>query len=185
MEESIGQLANHAPYVVIVTVILLGGLGLPVPEDVPLITAGYLAGQGNTDPWVMFPTVFVAVLCTDLILSRAEAALVRHGGKCIFATRFLPGLRSPVIFVAGVFRMPGRRFFFFDGAAALVGVPIILSMAYTFSDRIDMVRRGVAEGQLAATGLVVALTLAYVGFNVLVSRRIASEVGSVRDWGVS
>jgi membrane protein DedA with SNARE-associated domain len=87
--------------------------------------------------------------------------------------------------VAGVFGMPGRKFLFFDGAAALVGVPIILFMAYTFSDRIDMVRRGVAEGQLAATGLVVALILVYVGFNVLVSRRIASEVGSVRDWGVS
>ena len=87
--------------------------------------------------------------------------------------------------MAGVFRMPGRKFFFFDGAAALVGVPIILFMAYTFSDRIDMVRRGVAEGQLAATGLVVALTLAYVGFNVLVSRGIASEVGSVQNWGAS
>src|SRR5690606_33249443 len=104
------------PYVVIWGVLLLSGFGLPIPEDLPLILAGYLCGiePAYADPWIMFPGCYLAIIGADLVvfvlgrryghhvprlpllrrfltesrLAKTEAKLHQHGGKFIFMARF-------------------------------------------------------------------------------------------------
>ena len=47
---------------------------------------------------------------TEGPLQSTEAFFLRHGGKAVFIGRFLPILRSTIGWIAGVSRMPVRRF---------------------------------------------------------------------------
>ncbi len=203
MEEVLTQLASNAPYLVIIGIILLSGLGLPLPEDIPLILAGYLCGQGYANPWVMFPACFVAIVGADAMLyvlgrryghhvprmpllrrfltpanlARTERLLYQHGGKFIFAARFLPGLRAPAMFTAGVFKVPAWKFLLYDGGAAALSVPLILGLAYRYSDQLRQVKEWVQDGQLAAIALVIAGIAVFVAIKLLMRYRLAAARG--------
>ena len=203
MQEWLFQFADQAPYIAIFGVLLLTGFGLPLPEDIPLIIAGYLAGTGAADPWIMFPGVFIMILGSDMIvyslgrryghhvprlpvlrrfltdarLARTERKLHQHGGKFIFMARFLPGLRTASFFTSGTFKIPVWKFLLYDGSAAAISVPTILALAYVFSHQIDRVFQTVREAQMAAA----AAILLVIGALLLVRwwlrrRRIAQVV---------
>ena len=197
MEEWLTQLAGNAPYVVIFGVLLLTGFGLPLPEDIPLIIAGYLAGNELARPWIMFPGAFIAILGSDLIvftigrryghyvprlpllrrflteqrLARTERQLHLHGGKFIFMARFLPGLRTAAFFTAGTFKIPYWKFLLFDGSAAAISVPTIFWLAYFFAHELDQVRQWIVEGQAAAIAAVVLVIAGMVLAKWLLRRR--------------
>jgi membrane protein DedA with SNARE-associated domain len=181
--------------------LLLSGFGLPIPEDIPLILAGYLAYFDYASPWTLFPLTFLAVLGADLMvfwlgrryghhvpklplmrrfltekrLAKTEALLHRHGGKFMFAARFLPGLRAPAIFTAGNFKVPYWKFFAYDGGAALLSVPLILGLAYYFAERLEQVRVWVANGEKGAIVVIGLLVVAIILGKGFVGRRLAQQ----------
>jgi len=55
-------------YVAIALVLFLAGLGVPIPEDIPLIYGGVLAGQGHMDVYVHFAVSMVFILVGDVSL---------------------------------------------------------------------------------------------------------------------
>lgn len=200
MEYWLSQFAPHAPYVILVGILVVSGFGLPIPEDIPLIIGGYLSATGYADPWIMFPMLFAALLGADAIvfhlgrrygrhvpripilrrylserrLRRTEHALNVHGGKFIFIARFLPGLRTPAMFTAGTFKVPYWKFLLYDGSAATMSVPLIFFLAYFFEDQISRVKDWVAGGQIAAIGAVLLVIAVIVVVKLLFKRRIAS-----------
>lgn len=206
MEEWLAQLAGKGPYIVIFGILLLSGFGLPIPEDIVLILAGYLCGRGVANPWIMFPGTLLTIVGSDLIvyilgrryghhvpklpvlrrflsdarLARTERKLHQHGGKFIFMVRFLPGLRTAAYFTAGTFKIPLWKFLLYDGSAALISVPIVLVLAYVFSDQVDRVYEWVAEGQLAAGGLVVLVIAAVLLVRWWLRRRRRANVHARR-----
>src|SRR3954471_18222382 len=56
------------PYFLIVGILVLCGLGLPIPEDVILLAAGLLSYYGVTDVWLMIAVCFAGVLLGDTII---------------------------------------------------------------------------------------------------------------------
>ena len=201
MEDWIRQYAVTAPYALVVGSLLAGGVGVPISEDLPIILAGYLCGQELANPWILFPLVMASVLTTDLItyslgrrfgphllrlpgvrkvlhqdrVKRSEALLASRGAKFIFLTRFVPGLRSPVIFSSGTLRMPLHLFLRYDVAAAFVGVPPILTAAYVFSDELDWLRERLFDGQLIALGIVAVAMTIYLTLANLARRRLVRQ----------
>lgn len=128
-------------------VLITCGLGVPLPEDVPLITGGWLVGRDGSLPLMVF-TGLCGILIGDTIIFRAGqvfgvplletrigrhipgervqrtiAAFEKHGPKFIMAARFLPGLRAVTYFVAGLTGVPYWKFITFDGLAACVSAP--------------------------------------------------------------
>ncbi|RME05497.1 MAG: DedA family protein [Deltaproteobacteria bacterium] len=142
--------------------LLLCGLGLPLPEDILLITAGYLS---YTRGWNLYGMVLVA-LCGVLLgdttifwlgrsfgreilnvrlfnrwmspkrIEKTERFFERYGEKAIFFSRFLPGLRAPTYLIAGTMRFDFPLFLLLDGLAALVSVPTVVYLAFHFGDDI-------------------------------------------------
>jgi membrane protein DedA with SNARE-associated domain len=201
--ENLTQLATltpYMPYVLVLGLLLLSGFGLPIPEDIPLILAGYLAYYAYADPWTLFPLTFLAVVGADLMvfwlgrryghhvpklplmrrfltekrLAKTEALLHRHGGKFMFAARFLPGLRAPAIFTAGNFKIPYWKFLAYDGGAALVSVPVILGLAYYFAEHLEQVRVWVTNGEKGVIGVILLTVLVVVVVKWVLSKRLAS-----------
>jgi len=50
----------------------------------------------------------------------------RWGPPSIFAFRFMPGMRTALFFAAGSLKIPYRHLFVFDGAAALLELPLLV-----------------------------------------------------------
>jgi membrane protein DedA with SNARE-associated domain len=135
------------------------GLGLPLPEDVALITGGYLAGKGppigvGSLPLMIFVGL-LGILIGDSIIFKAGAtygeALLqtrigrhipgekieriiglfeRHGPKFIMMARFLPGVRAVTYFVAGSTGVPYWKFLLYDGIAACASAPGWVMLGY-------------------------------------------------------
>ncbi|MDR0528930.1 MAG: DedA family protein [Zoogloeaceae bacterium] len=76
-------------------------------------------------------------------LEKTQAFYVRHGGKTIALSRFLPLLRTFAPFVAGIGRMAYGRFVFFNVCGALAWVFLLCALGYWFGN-LEWVRRNLA-----------------------------------------
>ena len=146
------SLAPSAIYDTLAGILLLCGLGLPIPEDVSLISAGYLAHLGIVNVHTVFLVCFASVLGGDCLAFtlgrmfgsrlldshlarrvfrprkqiRVRAYFRKFGSKVIFIARFLPGLRFSIFLSAGTLRVRPSVFFTYDALAALVSVPTLV-----------------------------------------------------------
>jgi membrane protein DedA with SNARE-associated domain len=184
----------------IVGVLLASGFGLPFPEDVPLLAAGVLCHLEVMSLWTMIPLVFAAVLGADCCLyflgrryghvvqrlpflrryltqerlAKAQLAFHNHGGKSLFIGRFLPGLRAPIFFSAGVFKIPFWKMLAFDGAAALISVPALVLLAYFFTSQVVQIKEKVAQTQMLVLAVTVLIVGGIVAWKLMRRRRIAA-----------
>lgn len=154
---------EHFTYIGLFVVLMLCGLGLPVPEDVALLAGGYLVHRGITRYPVTLVVSFLGVVAGDNSLyflgrrvgagvlsyfglrsaagdghvERIERFMERHGHLAIFYARFLAGLRALVYLSAGSFGVPPARFFAYDVAGALISVPVVVSIGYVFGGELE------------------------------------------------
>ncbi|HTY54322.1 MAG TPA: DedA family protein [Candidatus Binataceae bacterium] len=171
-------------YLGLLVVLVLCGLGLPMPEDVVLLAGGYLAHQGLTRYPITIAVCLVGVLSGDtslfflgrrfgsgilryfglgspLLQSRIaywQEFMRRHGHRAIFYGRFLAGLRALIYISAGTLGVPPSRFFFYDVMGALISVPIVVSVGYVFGKEIEVVLRYIG-GAERVIGLIVVLSI--------------------------
>ena len=161
----VGQVIQRFSYFAIIAVLLLCGMGLPLPEEVPILTSGVLSRLGHMEPWTALAALLIGVMLGDsamfllgrrwgshlfehrfarrmLTKERQEKIAVyfaRYGAFVIFAARYLPGLRAPLFLTAGSMRVSFWTFFSMDGLAALISVPLSFWVAYYFTDRLQEV----------------------------------------------
>ena len=149
----------------LLVVLLLGSLGLPIPEEVPIVAAGILSHQQVMRWWLALPTCIVGVFAGDLILywagrhwgervldqpligrlltrarlEQIQAGYRRRGALIVFLARNVMGLRAAAFVGAGVAGLPFWKFAAADGAAIGYGVPLNFGLAYLFSRHLHAV----------------------------------------------
>jgi membrane protein DedA with SNARE-associated domain len=186
------NLSSNVAYLIIFGILLACGIGLPLPEDIPLIATGYLIWDGTMN-WAPAMAVTIAgVLVGDTLLfylgrkvgkrilrqhkfqtvfpphrvRRAGAYFRKYGDKLIFFARFVAGLRAVVFFMAGSLKVRYSRFLLLDGLAALISVPAWVVLGYGlghfFGDQISEILKRVKEVKIAVS-IVIGLALVYVG----------------------
>ncbi|MCG9093838.1 DedA family protein [Laribacter hongkongensis] len=148
-----------SPHAVLLAFVLLlaGGLALPIPEDVVLVSAGIVAGLGHAGLADMLVITFLGVLLGDVAMyaigwhwgdrirqwrffdrlvsaereAGIRAAFARRGIWFVFAARFLWGIRVAVYLVAGMSRqIAPARFLLADGLAVLLTVPVKVVLGF-------------------------------------------------------
>ncbi len=144
-------------YLAVFAMLLICGFGVPVPEDVTLVTGGVIAGLGYADVDIMVIVGMAGVLLGDGLVftagrfqgqrimalpafrkvltperfAKAQAAFERWGRWVMFVARFLPGLRTPVFFTAGTTKKVSfPTWLLMDGLAALISVPVWVYLGY-------------------------------------------------------
>ncbi len=213
IEQWLSQYAPNAPYLIIVGILLATGFGLPLPEDIPLLIAGYLCGQTSGHPhlWLMIPATMTAIVGSDVMLyylgrwigpsihrhpilkrvvgsrnlARARYAFKKHHGKFVFFARFLPGIRAPAFFTAGSYHMPFRKFLFWDGLAACLSVPWVILVGYFFHEQVDYARVALSKGKTIGFVIIAVLIVLFVGFHLFVNKRFekVAPVDAGKDTG--
>jgi membrane protein DedA with SNARE-associated domain len=177
-------------YVGIFAVLLLGSLGVPLPEEMPIIAAAVLSHEGIVRWWLAVPVCLGGVLSGDVVLYwigrhwgehvlnwRAvrlvltpereqwlKAAYRRHALKTVVTARHVMGLRAAAFLTAGIARVPFWKFVVADAGAAVLGVPLEFGLAYFFTDQIKAIVADVhrAERWLALVGLLVVAAVLIV-----------------------
>jgi membrane protein DedA with SNARE-associated domain len=164
MEELIIRVVESGwGYPGILAMIVVGGMGVPIPEDIPLITAGVLAAYGGPNVWVASAFCVTFILARDLaffwlgrryglailqsgwgrrlvpshLVERMTIRIREHGIKVIAGGRFAVGVRTAIFFAAGVAAVPPRKFLAADGLAALVSVPLWVVLGWQFAENLD------------------------------------------------
>jgi membrane protein DedA with SNARE-associated domain len=151
-----GELIHHWGYVAIVLFVVLGNMGLPVPEESILILSGYLAWRGDLKLPLVLAVGVMAAAAGDLIgfwigrkyghaaldryrrsvlvkPERLEAVtrfLNRYGAFAVFAARFIPGLRFMAGPLAGAAGVRPSVFVAANLLGALVYVPYAVGLGF-------------------------------------------------------
>lgn len=144
-------------------ILIFCGLGLPLPEDILLITLGYLVFNGYGNIYMALILGYLGIMIGDSIifflgnkygvqivknkifskvftkerLRRAKRFTLDHGKKTLFFARFLPGLRTAVFFSCATLKVKFRTFFIIDSIAALLSAPIFVLLGYYFGNKIE------------------------------------------------
>ena len=151
-------------YAAVFFVLVICGFGVPIPEDLTLVTGGVISGMGYTNPHIMFAVGMLGVLVGDGIMFAAgriwgqkilrfkpiarimtpkryeqvQEKFDKYGNRVLFVARFLPGLRTAVFVTAGISRKVSYlRFIIMDGLAALISVPIWIYLGEYGAHNID------------------------------------------------
>ncbi|MBP1776546.1 MAG: hypothetical protein H6Q86_2556 [candidate division NC10 bacterium] len=149
-------LIEHWGYVAIFVFVILGNLGIPVPEESILVMAGYLVWQGELRlPLVLLVGIFSAisgdnlgywigrrygqaavvrygrwVRLTPARLDATRRVVTRYGAVAVFAARFIAGLRFLVGPLAGSTGLPPFGFVTANILGALLYVPTMVAAGY-------------------------------------------------------
>lgn len=109
-------------YAAVFFVLVICGFGVPIPEDLTLVTGGVISGMGYTNPHIMFAVGMLGVLAGDGIMfaagriwgqkilkfkpiarimtpkryAQVQEKFDKYGNWVLFVARFLPGLRTAV-----------------------------------------------------------------------------------------
>jgi membrane protein DedA with SNARE-associated domain len=198
----LGSASGLGAYGLVFGVLVACGLGLPLPEDVALITGGYLAFLGHANLHVMLVVGFLGILVGDTIvfhlgrasrnahgrqapggllrrhvtperLARVEAQFHRRGPLMVMIARFLPGVRAATYFVAGGARMTYPRFILCDGLAALISAPLFIYAGHHFGGEIGQVVEWAKEFHNWLIGAMVAAVGGYFAWQLAQRRRAA------------
>ena len=175
-EEFIGQFG----YLGIILLLILGGLGLPVPEEAPVILAAILSKRQVMWAPLAFGACVVGVLLGDFVvyflgyyygekvmnlkiarkfLTREREAQMkgyfhRHGIKILILGRFAVGFRTAAYLTAGILRIPALKLLGTDLFAVSLSTPLMFGLGWVFAHQIE---QGIHEAQRFLTVGIVAL----------------------------
>ncbi len=201
-------LMQNAFYPVLLLVLVAASLGVPIPEDVPLIAAGViLSQQPGLATWT--GTLLIALLgimCGDIVLytlggrwgaevcqhrwvnwlitparlERMTQRFNRYGMWMCFFGRFFMGVRAAMCITAGVTRLPLWRFLLADLAGALISIPLFVWLGYWFASMLPTLKAYVHVIQWGLLAAALTILLGFVVYRRRGSGRAADRSAEPR-----
>jgi membrane protein DedA with SNARE-associated domain len=164
-------LIEHFPYLGLFAFILLGGIGLPFPEDATLMLAGFLMSHGMIKAVPAAMLMLTGLLISDFflfsmgrkygstlldhapfrkVLSRQRLASLedkfrRRGSLIILLGRHFLGLRAQVFLAAGISRFPPMKFLIVDALSALITMGIFMGIGYTGGKSFQIIKQDISR----------------------------------------
>src|SRR5437868_4278691 len=144
MLETLLPYIEQSTYAAAFVLLLAAGVGVPIPEDIPILLSGYLSHRGVMRFEIALPVCFLGVIVGDACLfmlarhgsqslrrhpllarvvtdqrrARARDLIKRRGVGAVVIARHVAGLRVAVFATAGAAGMRFRRFIIWDAISA-------------------------------------------------------------------
>jgi membrane protein DedA with SNARE-associated domain len=184
----ISEVTEHLPYLSIFLLLILGGIGLPFPEDATLILSGFLVAHGAITPLPTFLTVYAGLLASDFFLylvgkkygrmvvehkrfqkiispdrlSKLEEKFKKGDVWVILIGRHFLGLRAQIFLVAGVMRMPAIKFLIADATTALLTIALMGGIGYVGGNSIQILKKDLTRIEHIAIIVLVILFACWI-----------------------
>jgi membrane protein DedA with SNARE-associated domain len=175
----IERLLAHAGYLAVTGLLVAGGLGVPVPEELVQLTAGVLAHRGVLSLPLALLAAWGGIVVGDLLwfrlARRAGPALLerprvqrvltprrrawverhvqRHPVLLVVVARHASGLRLVAFALAAVHGVRTRTFVLADSASALLSVPLVVTLGYLSSAHLAAVEHDVRRVELTVVAV--------------------------------
>jgi membrane protein DedA with SNARE-associated domain len=201
IKEIISFLIQHG-YSVLFFWVLFEQLGLPIPAIPLLLAAGALAGMGRLNSLALFAVAVAAALISDLVwyqIGRKQGGKVlpflcrlslspdscvhqtreffrRYGPRSLLVAKFLPGLNAIASPFSGIFKMPFRRFLFFDFFGIVFWAGSFIGLGHIFHQQIELLGIWLSRlGNWIATVVLGGLGL-YIAWKYIQRRRFLHQI---------
>jgi membrane protein DedA with SNARE-associated domain len=193
-------------YAAIFLGLLLGNLGLPVPEEAILFVAGYAVSRGTL--WLPAVLVIGTVSaiggdnlaywlgrrygremigrCSRFVgiradqIDRLSGLVARYGAIAVFAARFVPGLRFLGGPLAGAGGLPPLRFVLANTLGALLYVPYAVGLGYAVGYGFgEELHRIVGSAEMLVVGAAILALAAWLTVRRHRARQAVLEAGAL------
>ena len=180
------EISARTAYVALFALVAAESSGAPVPGETALITAGVLASHGEVRiEFVIALAAFASILGDNIgyaigrsggrrllsrpgflehhrrrVLEHGEPFFERHGAKAVFLGRWVAGLRIAAAWLAGINRMPWRRFLFWNALGGITWATSVGLLAYWLGPPAEKIFR-----TAGIVGIALAV-IALIGFGV-------------------
>ncbi|MGB9935948.1 MULTISPECIES: DedA family protein [Thermodesulfovibrio] len=179
-------LIGHVPYLGLFLLLILGGIGLPFPEDATLILCGFLISTDVIKPVPALLVVYLGVLFADVFLyfvgKKYGRMIVTHrkfkkiltserlawledkfskwGVIIILLGRHIVGLRAQIIIVSGVMKLSFLKFLIADGISSLFTIALMVGAGYMGGNSLQIIKNDITKIEH------IGILLAIIGFAV-------------------
>ncbi len=176
---------------------------IPIPSEVVMPPAGYLAQQGGMNIWVAillgtagslagaYANYFAAhwlgrplllkygkyVWITEEKFAKVETFFHKHGEISTFIGRLLPVVRHLISLPAGLAGMHHRKFAFYTAAGAFLWVTILTWIGYVIGENRELIMKYSHQALIGVIIFSVVLVAAYIRRH----RRKSLGTGAVRE----
>ncbi len=179
-----------AIYLTLFLMLMGGAVGLPIPEDVPLVLAGVAAHQSSIELGMANLVCYAGVVFGDIVVfligwrfgnrlfeqpwfkvrftpkrvSSVKDSIERRSLAMIFLARHLFYLRTATFLTCGAVRMSPLRFIISDAVAAMVSVPLMIFLGYTFADQLDRAMGFITQAKHWSIVIIAVVLIVYIIF---------------------
>ncbi len=177
-------------YIGMLLLLFIASLGVPLPEDVPLLLGGAVARFQDKPLIYVFIVGLIGVMSGDIVLYTAgrkfgmdvlklrpfralftptHIAHVKYqfkirGNWIIFFGRFFAGIRSVMCVTAGLCKVPAWKFVLIDLTGAVLSVPLLITIGWWFSGNITKIIKNVATVERIVGAIVVIVIVSVVTY---------------------
>jgi membrane protein DedA with SNARE-associated domain len=151
-----GELTAHWGYLAVFLIVVLGNMGLPIPEEAVLVLAGYMVWTGQLRLVLVLAVGIVSAIVGDNMgywlghrwgrgpverhawwvlgtpgrLDAMRTFVRRHGPMAVLVARFIPGLRFAAGPLAGALGLRFAHFLAANVIGAALYVPLAVAAGY-------------------------------------------------------
>lgn len=197
---SLLSVARDVGYPVLFLLVAIETMGIPVPGETAIFTAGILASRDELQIEAVIVIAAAGAIIGDNIgfaighfggrplvnrygryifltparVDRATGFFERHGGWIIVVARFIEGLRQANGIIAGVSGIHWARFLLFNAIGAGLWVAVWTCIGYFSGSHVNAIYHTATRYSTYIAVAVGVLVLAYIALHVVRSRRARS-----------
>jgi membrane protein DedA with SNARE-associated domain len=190
-------------YIALFGLLFACGLGLPLPEDIPLMIAGALVAKGRMDLAIASTAAWCGIIGGDVVLyhlgkrfgleitrvpfigkhvtreriQRVEQMFEKYGIGVVAIGRMFAGVRGAMVIAAGAIRYNFWKFLIADGIAAIVSGGFFVFVGHWLGTRLseDTIR----DFKWWFIGAAVLLAVGFIGWILWRKKRAVERVEKV------
>ena len=186
-------------YVVLFALLFSCGVGVPIPEDIPLLVAGALVGSGHMQVVPAAALAWCGIIGGDCLLYyfgrryglnitkvpfigkhvtksrilRAERLFEHYGVGVVAVGRLFAGIRGAMVVAAGTIKYNFAKFVIADGMAALVSGGLFLYLGYKFgqAEGLHAVAERIHKDGVWVFGGIALIVIAFVAWKIVSAKK--------------
>jgi membrane protein DedA with SNARE-associated domain len=190
-------------YIALFGLLFACGLGLPLPEDIPLMIAGALVAKGKMDLTTASIVAWCGIIGGDVVLyhlgkrfgleitkvkfigkhvtreriQRVELMFEKYGIGVVAIGRMFAGVRGAMVIAAGVVRFNFAKFVIADGIAAIVSGGFFVFVGHWLGSRLN--EETIRDFKWWFIGSAVLLAVGFIGWILWRKKRAVERVERV------